>query len=65
VYGDELLQMYVSVIGVQGDPQAVFDRYTIDHAVFPPDTPLADWFDASAAWERAYADETAVVWLRR
>jgi hypothetical protein len=65
VYGDELLQMYVSVIGVQGDPQVVFDRYAIDHAVFPPYTPLADWFDASDAWERAYADETAVVWLHR
>jgi hypothetical protein len=65
VYGDELLQMYVSVIGVQGDPQDVFDRYQIDHAVFPPDTPLAEWFDASDAWERAYADETAVVWVRQ
>jgi hypothetical protein len=64
VYGDELLQMYVSIIGVQDDPQATLDRYDIDHAVFPPETPLADWFDRSSLWERAYADETAVVWLR-
>jgi hypothetical protein len=65
LYGDELLRMYVSIIGVEGDPQVLLDRYEIDHAVFPPDTPLAAWFDASSGWERAYEDETAVVWLRR
>jgi hypothetical protein len=65
MYGDELLQMYVGIIGLHGDPQATFDRYRIDYAVFPPDTPLADWFDSSAAWERVYLDETAAVWVRR
>jgi hypothetical protein len=65
VYGDDLLRMYVSIIGLEGDPQLLFDRYGIDHALFPPDTPLADWFDASDAWERAYADTTAVVWIHR
>ena len=49
VYGDQLLQMYVGIIGLHGDPQVTFDRYGIDYAVFPPDTPLADWFDASAS----------------
>jgi hypothetical protein len=65
VYGDELLQMYVSIIGVRDDPQVIFDRYQIDYAVFPPDTPLADWFDASDRWERVHADGTAVVWVLR
>jgi hypothetical protein len=65
VYGDELLHMYVSVIGVQGDPQQVFDRYQIDHVVIPPDWDLAGWLDASAQWERAYEDGTAVIWVRR
>jgi hypothetical protein len=65
VYGDQLLQMYVGVIGLHGDPQAVLDRYAIDYAVFPPDTPLAGWFDASPNWERVYRDETAAVWVRR
>jgi hypothetical protein len=64
VYGDELLQMYVSIIGLRGDPQVAFDRYGIDHAVFPPDTPLAEWFDTSDRWQRAYADKTAVIWVR-
>ena len=65
VYGDELLQEYVSIIGLHDDPQIQFDRYGIDHAVFPPDTPLADWFDSSAHWKRVFDDETAVVWVRR
>ncbi|MDQ2853458.1 MAG: hypothetical protein M3R32_01205 [Chloroflexota bacterium] len=65
VYGDELLQMYVSIIGVEGDPQSIFDRYGIDYAVYPPDTPLADWFDASGAWKRVYRDATAAIWVRR
>ena len=65
VYGDDLLHMYVSVIGVQGDPQQVFDRYEIDHVVIPPDWELAGWLDGSSAWERVYEDDTAVIWVRR
>jgi hypothetical protein len=65
VYGDALLRMYVSIIGVRGDPQLLFDRYRIDYAVFPPDTPLADWFDASDLWVRVYSDDTAAIWVRR
>jgi hypothetical protein len=65
VYGDELLRMYVSIIGVEGDPQVLLDHYRIDYAVFPPDTPLAAWFDASARWERVYTDTTAAIWVRR
>jgi hypothetical protein len=65
VYGDELLQMYVGIIGLHGDPQVTFDRYGIDYAVFPPDTPLAGWFDASDRWERVYDDSTAAVWVGR
>jgi hypothetical protein len=65
VYGDALLRMYVSVIGLEVDPQIILDRYDIDHALLPPDWSLAEWFDASDHWERAYSDSTAVVWVRR
>jgi hypothetical protein len=65
VYGDALLRQYVAVIGLEGDPEKVFDRYAIDYVIFPPDTPLSGWLDASTYWRRAYADTTAVVWLRR
>ena len=65
VYGDELLKTYVSVIGLDGDPQVVLDRYEIDHAVLPPDWELARWFDASPLWERVYEDSTAAIWERK
>jgi hypothetical protein len=65
VYGDGLLQMYVSIIGLQEDPQVEMDRYRIDYAVFPPDTPLAAWFDGSGRWNRVYLDKTAAIWVRR
>jgi hypothetical protein len=65
LYGDQLLQMYVGIIGLHGDPQITFDRYRIDYAVFPPDTPLAGWFDSSADWQRVYLDATAGIWVRR
>jgi hypothetical protein len=65
VYGDELLQRYVAIIGVRGDPQVELDAFRIDHALFPPDTPLARWFDASAGWERVYTDANAAIWVRR
>jgi hypothetical protein len=65
VYGDQLLRMYVSIIGLEGNPQVLFDRYRIDYAVFPPDTPLAGWFDTSSQWRRVYSDATAAIWVRR
>jgi len=64
VYGDALLRQYVSVIGLSGDPQVVFDRYAIDYIVFPPGTLLAGWLDANGAWRRVYTDATAAVWVR-
>jgi hypothetical protein len=65
VYGNELLETYVSVIGVRDDPQETFDRYDIDHVLIPPDWDLAAWLDASAAWERVYTDDVAAIWQRR
>jgi hypothetical protein len=64
VYGDALLRMYVSVIGLEVDPQIILDRYQIDHAVLPPDWKLAAWFDASPNWRQVYVDSTAAVWVR-
>ena len=35
------------------------------YAVFPPDTPLGAWFNASDRWERVYRDKTAAIWVLR
>ena len=65
VYGDAIIAEYVRTTGLDIDPQTTFDRYRIDHVVFPPDSPLGRWLDASGAWERAYADDVATIWVRR
>ena len=49
---------------------AVCDRRTgvgadaIDYVLFDRETPFAHWLDESSAWERAYADDLAGVWVR-
>lgn len=64
VYGDELLRMYVSLITLATDPQAVLDRYEIDVAIYPPATPLGRWFDSSISWIRVYGDGLTGIWRR-
>lgn len=65
VYGDDIIREYVSVIGVDGDPQAVLDRFGIDYVLYPPNTALSDWLDASDRWDRVHEDPVAVVWALR
>ncbi|MGH2428493.1 MAG: hypothetical protein ACRDGV_06340 [Candidatus Limnocylindria bacterium] len=64
IYGDEPIRRYAATINLETDPQAVLDRHEIDHVLFQPDQPLAEWLDASEAWRQAYADDVAVVWVR-
>lgn len=65
VYGDEILLEYVDAISVVGDPQQLFDRYGIDHVLYPPDTTLGHWLSESDAWEEVYADGVGSVWVSR
>jgi hypothetical protein len=65
IYPDEVLTLYANIISVQIDPGPELDRYVIDHVIFVPNSPFAAWMDASADWQRAYADSLAVVWVRR
>lgn len=64
VYGDAIIAEYVRTIGLETDPQATFDQYAIDHVLFPPDSALGRWLDASPGWTRVYADARAAVWVR-
>ena len=64
VYGDAAIGEYVRTIGLEINPQATFDRYAIDHVLFPPDSPLGHWLDGSGSWQRIYADKAAAVWVR-
>ena len=45
VYGDAAIREYVETIALVRDPQQTFDRYAIDHVVYPPDSRLGAWLD--------------------
>ncbi len=64
VYGDRVIAEYVRTIGLSIDPQTTFDRYAIDFVLFPPDSPLGAWLNASAKWRPVYVDDVAAVWVR-
>jgi len=63
VYGDEVIREYVEVISVNVDPQAYFERYEIDHVLYPRDSTLGRWLADSPDWEEAYADGLGAVWV--
>jgi hypothetical protein len=64
VYGDEIIREYVEVISTNDDPAAYFDRYAIDHVVYPTGSTLAGWLEASDGWRTVYDDEVASIWAR-
>ena len=64
IYGDAPIREYARVVRLQTDPQAVLDRYAIDYVLMPSTGTFADWLDESGAWQRAYTDPLAAVWVR-
>jgi hypothetical protein len=65
VYGDAVIREYVKVIGLDDDPQAVFDKYQVNRILYPPNTALAHWLNDHSVWHLDYADAVADVWSRR
>lgn len=65
VYGDDVLIEYVDTISVVDNPQDTFDRYDLDHILYPADSTLGRWLDASNRWKVAYRDEVASIWVSR
>jgi hypothetical protein len=63
VFGDQVIRDYVSIIGL-AQPQAMLDRYGVDHVITRPDDALARWLDSSHAWVRRYADNRSGIWVR-
>jgi LPXTG-motif cell wall-anchored protein len=64
VYGDAVIREYVSVIGLDGSPEAILDKYSVNRELYPPGTALANWLDDQSSWRRVYTDDVAVVWSR-
>lgn len=64
IYGDAPIREYARAVLLETNPAEILDRQRIDHVLFGVDTPLADWLDGRAEWERLYADDVAAVWGR-
>jgi hypothetical protein len=64
-YGDALIGDYRRTIMGRPGWDGVLDRYGVHTALIGRDSALAALMEASAAWERVYGDELAVVFVRR
>jgi hypothetical protein len=67
VYGDAFVRKYAETVGLTDVTKAyaVLDRYNIAWAILSPYAPLASGLARNAAWQKAYADADAVVFVRR
>jgi hypothetical protein len=66
LYGDGFMRSYAAALAAEGDAlPRLLDRYRIAWTLLKPDEPSANALDRDLAWERTYADESAVVHRRR
>jgi hypothetical protein len=67
VYGDAFVRKYAQTLALADVTKAygVLDEYSIKWAILSPYEPLVGELARNAAWEKAYADADAVVFVRR
>jgi hypothetical protein len=65
VYGDVFIDEFLGVYRASGDWAETLKRYNVGTVLIEPDAPLASQLARDAAWRGAYADEQAVVFLKR
>ena len=66
LYGDAFMRTYASALASEGDAlPRVLDHYRIAWTLLMPDEPAVAALDRDPAWERLYADASAVVHRRR
>jgi small-conductance mechanosensitive channel len=67
VYGDAFERKYAQALELTDVTKAyaVLDEYNVAWAILNPYEPLASELARNAAWEKAYADADAVVFVRR
>jgi hypothetical protein len=67
VYGDAFLRKYAQTVGLADVTKAyaVLDEYNIQWAILNPYEPLVGELARNTAWDKAYADADAVVFVRR
>jgi hypothetical protein len=65
LYGADFMRDYYRALNGEPGWQEVLDRYQVDWIMIFPDRPLAPWLAHDPAWQRIYADQTAMVFVRR
>jgi hypothetical protein len=66
LYGDDFMRAYAAALAADGDAlPRLLDRYRIAWTLLKPDEPAVATLDRDPAWERVYADASAVVHRRR
>jgi hypothetical protein len=63
-YGDELIAAYRRAISAHPDWDATLDAYDVQTALIPAASALASVLEESMAWEHAYADDLAAIYVR-
>jgi hypothetical protein len=64
-YGEQFTRQYEQVISLSPGWQEVLDRYQVDWAILPPGEALSKQLREDPGWKPAYADQTAVVFVRK
>jgi hypothetical protein len=67
IYGDAFVREYAQTLALADVTKtyAVLDKYNINWAFLNPYEPLVGELARNAAWDKAYADDDAVVFVRR
>jgi hypothetical protein len=65
VYGDALLEEYLSAENGEQGWRATLDRYAVRAVMIKPGAPLASLLGEEAGWEKVYEDGRAVIFFRR
>jgi hypothetical protein len=65
LYGDDFMEMYLSVVHAKGDMlDDVLCRYGIAWTMFGPETVVPALMDRTPGWRRLYSDNVAVIHVR-
>jgi hypothetical protein len=65
VYGDALVEQYLSAEGGERGWRATLDECDINAAMLAPDAPLASLLATDAGWRKVYEDKQAVIFFKK
>jgi len=66
VFGTRMMKQHDRALeGDERELMSLIDRYGIDSTLLTPSTPAVAIFDRLDGWQRVFADETAVVHVRK